>query len=178
MWQESLENNGKGKSEEDKTWKWKNAFFQEKSSSPPHQGGTQKHHTDHTLDLPAAFLGPLFANTNFDRPDFWMSGEGDAWLDQMDNLVGSLEMEVRIPMQRITRRSGGKSETKRDSSGRKMDGRIRILKKFEPHFAKIPVNKVDKMPDNIQKSSNAGVRLNTRLLNIEKALRILRQNLN
>ena len=182
--QESLANNGNKKAGEDKTWKWKNSLFQEESSSPPHQ-------EHHSLDL-----DPLFTNTkDFDNPEFWMNGEGDAWLDQMNNLVGILEMDfaaLRIPMQRITRRGSGKSllvrQTKRDSTGRKMDGRIRILKKLEPgrnpgplnhirrllshglkrsESSKIPFNTVDA----VQKRSNP-IRL-TRLLNIQKALRIL-----
>ena len=154
---------------------------------------------DHSLDLQAAYLDPLFTNTKeFGSPEFWMNGEGDAWLDQMDDLVGFLEMDnaaFRIPMQRITRRSD-KPQTKRDTSGRKVDGRIRILKKPEPgrtegnprplnirrllrilsrsmkrsESAGIPVNRMN----TIQKRPNP-VRL-TRLLNIQKAFRILSQS--
>ena len=83
------------------------------------------------------------------------------WPDQLGNLVGSHEMDLvweelgrkvkgkwelpafRIPMQRIMRRSRNNllrqrccQQTERDSSGRgtrrKMDGRIRILKKSQP----------------------------------------------
>ena len=182
-----------------KTWNWMDALFQEEASSPLHPKEEQ-----HSLDLPAAYLDPAFANTkDFGSPQFWMSGEGDAWLDQMDNLVGILEMDhaaLRIPMQRITRGSGKSllvRQTKRDTSGRKVDGRIRILKKPEPgrtegnprplnirrllrilsrsmkrsKSAEIPFIKVDA----IQKKSNP-VRL-TRLLNIQKAFRILSQSL-
>ena len=198
-------NNGNGKSGEDETWKWTDALFQEEASPdlPRHQQRLQKEH-HHSLDLPAANLDPLFANTkDFGSPEFWMSGEGDAWLDQMDNLVGILEMDhaaLRIPMQRITRRSGGKSllvlQTKRDTSGRKVDGRIRILKngrtEGNPRIpndiprilrilsrsmkrsesAEIPFN----MADTDQKKRSNPVRL-TRLLNIQKALRILSRSL-
>ena len=183
-----------------KTWNWMDALFQEEASSPLHPKEEQ-----HSLDLPAAYLDPAFANTkDFGSPQFWMSGEGDAWLDQMDNLVGILEMDhaaLRIPMQRITRGSGKSllvRQTKRDTSGRKVDGRIRILKKLEPgktegspgtmkyirrllrilsrsmkrsESAENPFNAVD----TIQKRSNP-IRL-IRLLNIQKALRILSQSL-
>ena len=190
-------NYGNRKTGEEKTW---DALLQEEVSSPqPQHDHRPLTEEDHSLDLQAAYLDPLFTNTKeFGSPEFWMNGEGDAWLDQMDDLVGFLEMDnaaFRIPMQRITRRSD-KPQTKRDTSGRKVDGRIRILKKPEPgrtegnprplnirrllrilsrsmkrsQSAGIPFNRMN----TIQKRPNP-VRL-TRLLNIQKAFRILSQS--
>ena len=115
-------------------------------------------------------MDPLFENINFDSPEFWMNGEGDAWLDQMDNLVGILEMDhgaLRIPMQRITRRSkGGKSllvrPTKRDSTGRKIDGRIRILKKLEPGRNPRPLNYIRRLLScDLKRSGSSKIPFNT-----------------
>ena len=196
----ALGNYGNSKTGGEMSW---DALLQEdeSSSTQHHDHNRPLKEEDHSLDLPAAYLDPLFSNTNdFESPEFWMNGSGDAWLDQMDNLVGFLQMDqaaFRIPMQRITRRSSDKPQTKRDTSGRKVDGRIRILKKPEPgrsegnprplnirrllrilsrsmkrsESAGIPFNKM-----NVHQKRSNPVRL-TRLLNIQKAFRILSQSL-
>ena len=126
-----------------------------------------------------------------------MSGEGDEWLEQMDNLVGFLEMDQML---RITKRLSKNllmPQTKRGSSGRKVDGRIRILKRPQParqsssgrpralsirrmlrilrkrsKSSEIPINNLV----SIQKRTNPGSRL-TRLFSIQKALMTLSQSL-
>ena len=63
-----------------------------------------------------------------------MSGEGDVWLGEIDKLASLIKMDqVHMPMHRITKKFDKSllmRQSKRDNTfGRRVDGRIRILKK-------------------------------------------------
>ena len=152
--------------------------------------------------LPVDLLRPLLRNSgDYKNPEFWMSGEGDVWLGEIDKLASFIKMDkVHLPMHRITKKSDKSllmRQTKRDNTfGRKVDGRIRILKKSpKPKLfatTRTPrswdvqrilqilgrgMKRVDVTKDQTQKKTNIQIRSDpvrlTRLLKIQKALKIL-----
>ena len=146
--------------------------------------------------LPVDLLRSLLRNSgDYKNPEFWMSGEGDVWLGEIDKLASFIKMDkVHLPMHRITKKSDKSllmRQTKRDNTfGRKVDGRIRILKKSQepkviattrtPRSLDVPrilqildrgMKRVD-FAKGQRKIRSDPVRL-TRLLKIQKALKIL-----
>ena len=159
----------------------------------------QLHHGEEEQDhLPEDLLRPLLRNSgDYKNPEFWMSGEGDVWLGEIDKLASFIKMDkVHLPMHRITKKSDKSllmRQTKRDNTfGRKVDGRIRILKKSQepkviattrtPRSWDVPrilqildrgIKRVEFAKGQAQRKIRSDpVRL-TRLLKIQKALKIL-----
>ena len=159
----------------------------------------QLHHDEEEQDhLPEDLLRPLLRHSgDYKNPEFWMSGEGDVWLGEIDKLASFIKMDkVHLPMHRITKKSDKSllmRQTKRDNTfGRKVDGRIRILKKSQepkviattrtPRSWDVPrilqildrgIKRVEFAKGQAQRKIRSDpVRL-TRLLKIQKALKIL-----
>ena len=85
--------------------------------------------------LPEDQLRSLLRNSgDYKKPEFWMSGEGEVWLGEIGKLASLIKMDqVHMPMHRITKKFDKSllmRQSKRDNTfGRRVDGRIRILKK-------------------------------------------------
>ena len=147
--------------------------------------------------LPVDLLRSLLRNSgDYKNPEFWMSGEGDVWLGEIEKLASFKMDMVHLPMHRITKKSDQSllmRQAKRDNTfGRKVDGRIRILKKSQepkviattrtPRSWDVPrilqildrgIKRVEFAKGQAQRRIRSDpVRL-TRLLKIQKALKIL-----